>query len=114
MSPPVPGVLPRTVHDGYEIIDGQHISSGITIGACAYSVHHNEKYIANPYDYFPERWLEEKVSIDTVRQIQSVFVPFSIRPRSCAGKKLAMLEITLALAPFSGSLISRLTTRREI
>jgi cytochrome P450 len=98
MAPPVPGVLPRTVVGDHELIDGLLIPRGTTVGSCAYSVHHNEEYIPKPYNYTPERWLKEHSSTTAIRQLRSVFVPFSIGPRSCAGRTLAMLELSLAIA----------------
>jgi len=100
MSPPVGGVLPRTVLPGGMDILGHHIPAGVGVGSPIYALHHNEKFVPNPYHYHPSRWLlsEPGVTVQSVEALHSVFNPFSIGPRGCIGKPMAYLELSLTLA----------------
>ncbi|XP_077979518.1 1,25-dihydroxyvitamin D(3) 24-hydroxylase, mitochondrial-like [Glandiceps talaboti] len=54
---------------------------------------HSSKYFENPEEFRPERWLrEDGQHFDGFR-----ILPFGFGPRSCIGKRLAELEIHLAL-----------------
>lgn len=44
-------------------------------------------------EYRPERWAERDP-----KAIQTTFTPFSIGPRACIGRNLAMLELQLFIA----------------
>ncbi|OTA91073.1 hypothetical protein M434DRAFT_355350 [Hypoxylon sp. CO27-5] len=74
------------------IIDGHTIPPGTLVGVNIYALHHNEKYFPSPFTFRPERWLEEN------NLARAAFTPFSIGPRSCAGKPLAYAELSLVLA----------------
>ncbi|KAI1378052.1 cytochrome P450 [Hypoxylon crocopeplum] len=100
ISPPGPGTFWREApHDDTEevgplIIDGHVISPGTQVGVCTYAIHHNEEYFPEPFVFRPERWLID----NTLDRPQQAFVPFSIGSRSCPGKPLAYLEISLTVA----------------
>ncbi|KAI0140025.1 cytochrome P450 [Hypoxylon sp. NC0597] len=74
------------------VIDGYAIPSGTLVGVNIYALHHNAKYFPSPFAFRPERWLEEN------SLARAAFTPFSVGPRSCAGKPLAYTEISLTLA----------------
>lgn len=92
LSPPVTGLAPRKVLPGGISIDGVYFPEGSVVGSPIYSLHHNPKYFQNPESFAPERWL---VSLG-VRELP--FCPFSVGPRACVAKKLAMDEIAVTLA----------------
>ncbi|XXH01379.1 hypothetical protein Hte_007739 [Hypoxylon texense] len=100
LSPPVPGILWReasrddTEKHGPLIIDGHVISPGTQVGVSTYAVHHNEEYFPEPFAFRPERWLAD----ETPGRPLQAFVPFSIGSRSCPGKSMAYLEISLTVA----------------
>lgn len=94
MAPPVPGLLLRTTMTGGMTIDGQHIPEGVNIGVGAYSIMHSPKYYPEPFSFKPERWLMD-VGGEFAR---SAFCAFSIGNRSCIGRSMAYLELSMAMA----------------
>ncbi|EEH37250.1 hypothetical protein PAAG_07806 [Paracoccidioides lutzii Pb01] len=79
--------------------------AGTTINTPPYTINHNEEYYPNPYSYLQEHWIVDPVAPDgdvcsesRVAAPRSAFTTFSIGPRGCAGKRLAYLELTHALA----------------
>lgn len=100
ISPGVPGLLPREVQPGGLSISGAFIPAGTDIGVPHYAIHHNEAYYPDSWAYKPERWIVDArfgVSEEDVARAQSAFAPFSIGPRGCVGKALAMKEIMIVV-----------------
>jgi cytochrome P450 len=112
LAPAVPGALPRTVTEGFEI-DGVFLPSGTDVGTPCYSIHRNPSYFPHPNTYIPERWIEGSiislpdspspsqkwnVTKDDVELSRKAFCPFSIGPRGCIGKSMALMEMRLTLA----------------
>jgi cytochrome P450 len=96
MAPPVASAPFREVMAGGAIVDGHYIPEGSNIGTGIYSIQHNERYFPRPFEFLPERWLEEE-NLYRVN-MNDALVPFSIGPRACLGKALAMAEGTFATA----------------
>ncbi|RCI08481.1 hypothetical protein L249_8805 [Ophiocordyceps polyrhachis-furcata BCC 54312] len=87
------------------IIDGHVIPRGTEVAVNLYSLFHNEEYFDDSFSYKPERWLEpeegqtESEEQKRARQtMRKAFAPFWLGDRSCAGKTVAYLEMTLVLA----------------
>ncbi len=101
MAPPVP-TTPWRMQDPNDnqplIVDGHIIPRGTTIGVNTYALHHNEAYFPNAFSYRPERWLATPHNTEARKLAQSAFAAFSVGARSCAGKSMAYLEISLTLA----------------
>ena len=95
LSPSVPGILPRTVMPGGIEIDGHFLDEGVEVGVGTYAIHHNAKYFSEPFEYRPERWLEEGPDLEIA---QKAFAPFSLGPRGCIGKGMAYMEMMIAMA----------------
>jgi cytochrome P450 len=95
LTPPVPGILPRTVLPGGFEIDGHFLREGTEVGVSPYSIHHNAKYFPKPFEYRPERWLDEGEELDIA---QEAYAPFSLGPRSCIGKGMAYMEMMITMA----------------
>ncbi|KAJ5674928.1 Cytochrome P450 E-class group I [Penicillium maclennaniae] len=95
MSPPAGSSLWREVIQDGVVIDGHVILRGYDVGTCIYAIHHNAKYFPEPFEYRPDRWLDEPEKVQLAR---SAYTPFSIGPRSCLGKGLALTELTLTMA----------------
>lgn len=105
LSPAVPGGLPREVLNGGYTIDGTFIAAGVDVGTPIYSVHRLPDVYPRPDEFIPERWVEGSV-IPTVGTItkadvdkaRKAFCPFSIGPRGCIGKGLALMEMKITLS----------------
>lgn len=107
IAPPAPGAMPREVLSGGTTIDGHHIPAGIDVSVGHWAIMHNTEYYPEPFIYKPERWIikddtderrKRGVSRAEVDKAQSAFCAFSIGQRSCVGKNMAYIELTLSLA----------------
>ncbi|KAL1964517.1 hypothetical protein VTN77DRAFT_6943 [Rasamsonia byssochlamydoides] len=105
MSPSAATAPWREAEEGGAFVDKQFIPAGIDVGTCIYSIHHNAAYFPQPFLFIPERWLSEeahKLGVNNENMnpalAHAAFNPFSIGPRSCIGKSLAYIELTLVLA----------------
>ncbi|KAI1264039.1 cytochrome P450 [Xylariaceae sp. FL1019] len=99
LSPPAPGVLWReqATPGAPLVVDGHVIPDGTMVGVNIYSLHHNEEYFPEPFEYRPERWLDER-DPDAIRVMRDAFMPFSTGPRGCAGRTMAYAETSLVIA----------------
>ncbi|EFQ92167.1 hypothetical protein P3342_010328 [Pyrenophora teres f. teres] len=99
MSPPTGASLYREVLQGGATVNGEWFPPGVDLGVPIYAIQHNPEYYPSPFEFRPERWLESegtpKKSIEAAR---SAFCPFSVGSRSCVGKHMALVELTLAVA----------------
>ena len=102
LSPPAASALWREVCTDRAIIDGHALPTGVDVGTCIYSIHHNARYFPAPFTFQPERWLATEddgaQKAPSVMLAQSAYTPFSIGPRSCIGKGLARVELMLTMA----------------
>jgi len=99
MSPSTPGAPWRETQAGGAIIDGSFIPTGYDVGTCIYALHHREDYFPHSYTFWPERWIPGAlVSPDQFTTAHEAFHPFSLGPRGCPGRSLALLQISLTLA----------------
>lgn len=99
------------------IVDGHIVPPGTQIAVSQYCLQHNEAYFPDPFQFDPERWLEEEEeeadqennkhtrsssspssSAEQRTAMRRAFAPFSIGDRGCAGKAMAWLEMRLAVA----------------
>ena len=113
MSPGIAGILPREVLVDGMTVDGIFYPPGIDVGVPHYTIHHNETYYPQSFEYIPERWIiaEKAVYIlpDTKKDwkdlqspasvglARSAYCPFSLGPRVCPGKSMAYREISIVL-----------------
>ena len=114
LAPAVPGALRREVTEGFEI-DGVYLPEGTEVGTPCYSIHRHPECYRYPNSYLPERWIEGsvippfpspsetgikswQVSKEDVELARKAFCPFSIGPRGCIGKSMALMEMRLTLA----------------
>lgn len=100
MSPSIGSCLFREVEKGGALIDGHVIPEGYDVGTGIYSLHHNETYFPQPYNFLPERWMgdSEFAREGRVEIAMSALHPFSYGPRACIGKNLAYIELMAAIA----------------
>ncbi|KAL2211455.1 cytochrome P450 [Sarocladium strictum] len=98
MSPPVPTNLWRqqVAADKTPLtIDGHYVPKGTLFGVNLYAFSHNEEIFTDPHTYTPDRWLGED---EATKRMKDSFASFSIGPRNCAGKEIAYLEMSIAIA----------------
>ncbi|KAH7370158.1 cytochrome protein [Rhexocercosporidium sp. MPI-PUGE-AT-0058] len=95
LSPPVGSSLWRRILTDDFVVDGQVIPAGYEVGTSIYSIHHNPAYYPEPFAFRPDRWLGDN---EKTQLAVSAFNPFSLGPRGCIGKGLALIELTLAMA----------------
>ncbi|KUJ20845.1 cytochrome P450, partial [Mollisia scopiformis] len=101
LSPPAPTNIPRVVGEGGIEIVGEHFHPGVYVGVPNFTLFRNKDYFISPHAYVPERWIpdpETGVTEDDVKKAQAAFQPFSLGPRHCIGRHLAMKEVSLILA----------------
>lgn len=72
---------------------GEYFPSGTIVGVPTYALHHDERYFQNPFTYNPDRWLDA-----TESEQRKAFIPFSLGPRGCIGRGVALFELYHAVA----------------
>lgn len=103
---PVAEVLMRKALPGGITVDGHFLPQDTKMGVSAYIIHRNETYFSRPFDFIPERWIEGSSENDTgfpvtptsVELAKRALIPFSVGPRNCIGKNMAILEMSVAMA----------------
>lgn len=108
LTPAVPGAIPREVMEGGAEVDGVFLPEGSNCGTPTYSIHRHPAYYREPLAYVPERWIDGAIcqtgnnSWQTTKEeleiARRAFCPFSIGPRGCIGKSMALMELRLTIA----------------
>jgi cytochrome P450 len=98
MSPPTAISLWREVQKGLNV-EGEYIPAGVDVGVSIYAIHHNEDIFPNSFTYKPERWIvNEENTQDAIDRARAGFNPFSLGPRACPARSLALSELKLVVA----------------
>ncbi|CAZ85474.1 unnamed protein product [Tuber melanosporum] len=92
MYPPVPIGLPR-LSPG-ETVDGQFIPKGALVSTSPWASGHCSKNFHDPWTFKPERWLDGECEEKDIREASQ---PFSLGPRGCLGRNLALMELRLII-----------------
>jgi cytochrome P450 len=99
MSCPISGTLWREVCAEGITVDGEHIPASTDIGVNPYAIFHNEKVFPSSSIFMPKRWIvsedNPQAAVDRARH---AFQPFSLGPRSCAGRTMAYMELSNTIA----------------
>ncbi|KAI0508964.1 cytochrome P450 [Xylaria bambusicola] len=101
LCPSVPSSIPRVVDAGGIQVTGEQIPAGMWVSVPHFTIFRNAKYFVQPHDYIPERWIADGktgYSAEDVKLATTAFQPFSIGPRHCIARNLAMREMTFVLA----------------
>jgi cytochrome P450 len=111
--PVLPNVEPRLVKEEFEV-GGWTYPPGACLVPNAYLIHHDPEIYPDPYEFRPERFLNESPGTYT-------WIPFGGGRRRCIGASFAMLEMQIVLRAVLSSCELRraddapeLTSRRNI
>lgn len=93
--PPVPNGFERQVGRGGEIVSGYFVPEGTAVSVSQYPCYRSESNFKNANKFAPERWLDDP---EYAHDKRNAMQPFSVGPRGCLGKNLALAEMRLILA----------------
>ncbi|KAF5329968.1 hypothetical protein D9611_010468 [Ephemerocybe angulata] len=86
--------LPRVVPEGGITVRGQFFQEGTVLSVPSYSIHRDPSIWGEDVeDFRPERWLEGDSS--AMHRCLNIF---SVGPRACLGRNLAMMELQVIVA----------------
>jgi cytochrome P450 len=114
LHPAAPASLQRETPAGGRVLNGFKIPPGVrprqmclicltltegqtVVSAQCYTTQRDPDVFRNPDIFLPERWLDTR---EQTSESKTLFMPFSLGPRACLGKNLAMLELKLITATF--------------
>ncbi|XP_030051326.1 25-hydroxyvitamin D-1 alpha hydroxylase, mitochondrial [Microcaecilia unicolor] len=92
LYPVIPGNA-RLISDRDILVGEYTIPKKTLISLCHYATSRDERFFPNPNKFHPERWLQKDES-----QHPYASIPFGFGKRSCIGRRIAELEVYLALA----------------
>ncbi|KAK7403409.1 hypothetical protein QQX98_010822 [Neonectria punicea] len=100
LVPPFNGHGSHRITTSGTTIDGIWVPAGTLISADFYSLHRDASYWAFPDEFRPERWLKEHNGPGTPfeKDVRTAWRPFSLGPRVCIGREMALQSIRLAVA----------------
>ncbi|XP_035795900.1 cytochrome P450 4g15-like [Anopheles albimanus] len=94
MYPPVP-IIARSLKQDLKLASSDLIvPAGATITVATFKLHRLESIYPNPDVFDPDNFLPERQA----NRHYYAFVPFSAGPRSCVGRKYAMLKLKIILS----------------
>ncbi|KAJ6648810.1 Cytochrome P450 4g15 [Pseudolycoriella hygida] len=94
LYPPVP-IIARQLKEDLKLASGDYVvPAGATVAVATFKLHRNEKNYPNPTQFNPDNFLPERQA----NRHYYAFVPFSAGPRSCVGRKYAMLKLKILLS----------------
>lgn len=84
----------RLVPDGGMIVGSVYIPPNTVVGCAAYTMHHDEEVFPRPFEFFPERWLEDGGDGGLRKPgMQRSMLAFGAGLRGCIGKNLAQRQL---------------------
>ncbi|XP_031828764.1 cytochrome P450 4g15-like [Nomia melanderi] len=94
LFPPVPAIARLLKEDVKLATNGYVLPRGCTVLIAPFKVHRLEEFYPNPEEFNPDNFLPER----TQNRHYYSFIPFSAGPRSCVGRKYAMLKLKVLLS----------------
>ncbi|CAH0554526.1 unnamed protein product [Brassicogethes aeneus] len=94
LYPPVP-LIGRQINEDVKLASGDYtIPKGTSVGIGLFKLHRLEEFFPEPDKFNPDNFLPEKCA----NRHYYAFIPFSAGPRSCVGRKYAMLKLKVLLS----------------
>nr|CAI5859094.1 unnamed protein product [Callosobruchus analis] len=94
LYPPVP-IIARQINQDIKLASDNYVlPAGATVIIGTFKVHRLPSVYPNPDKYDPDNFLPER----TANRHYYSFIPFSAGPRSCVGRKYAMLKLKILLS----------------
>ncbi|KAI2474037.1 cytochrome P450 4g15 [Diabrotica virgifera virgifera] len=94
MYPPVP-IIARQLRQDVKLVSGNYtLPTGATIVVGTFKIHRDSDTYPNPDKFDPDNFLPER----SANRHYYSFIPFSAGPRSCVGRKYAMLKLKILLS----------------
>ncbi|XP_059061878.1 uncharacterized protein LOC131854754 [Achroia grisella] len=94
LYPPVP-MIARKLNRDVKIVTNDYIlPAGSTVVIGTYKIHRSPAHYKNPEKFNPDNFLPE----NTQNRHYYSFIPFSAGPRSCVGRKYAILKLKVLLS----------------
>lgn len=94
MYPPVP-IIAREVNENVKLVSKPYtIPAGATVVIGTFKIHRRKDIYDKPDEFNPDNFLPER----TQNRNYYGFIPFSAGPRSCVGRKYAVLKLKILLS----------------
>ncbi|XP_050528839.1 cytochrome P450 4g15-like [Daktulosphaira vitifoliae] len=93
LYPPVP-IIGRQLYENVKLVNGTILPLGASIAIGTLKLHRDPVVFPNPDVFNPDHFLPER----TASRHYYAYIPFSAGPRSCVGRKYAMLKLKIILA----------------
>lgn len=94
MYPPVPVIARKLTQEVRLASEDYVVPAGTTVVIGTYKMHHREDIYPNAEVFNPDNFLPER----TQNRHYYSYIPFSAGPRSCVGRKYAMLKLKVLLS----------------
>ncbi|KAI0401577.1 putative benzoate 4-monooxygenase cytochrome P450 [Xylaria palmicola] len=96
VHPPVSGNIQRRTGRAGHVIDGHFVPPNTSVGVSQFAACHSPTNFARPESFIVERWLPNP-STEFKNDKKGAYQPFSVGPRNCIGKSLALMVASRAL-----------------
>ena len=100
MCPTIPDGMRRVVPKGGATVAGYFLPEDTIVSIPQWATYQSNSNFSCPSSFSPERWLPEARQPSSPHRLdrQNAFNPFSLGPRNCLGRSVALLEMRLILA----------------
>ncbi|XP_037955886.1 cytochrome P450 CYP12A2-like [Teleopsis dalmanni] len=87
------------------VLSGYQVPKGSNINMVSLNLLRDANYYSQPNEFIPERWLRNENKDDTCPHNSAtksnnpfIYLPFGFGPRSCIGRRVAEMELEIAIA----------------
>lgn len=100
LCPTIPDGMRRVIPKGGATVAGYLLPEGTVVSIPQWATYQSDSNFSSPSSFSPERWLPESQHSSSPYRSdrKDAFNPFSLGPRNCPGRTLALLEMRLILA----------------